>query len=69
MRLINKDEALKCSVMDTGIYTAINMLPAVDAIPVSWLEQHIKDAETLLWIGYASNLKSLLDTWNEVNEE
>ena len=33
-RLINKDEALKCTAMDTEIYSAINMLPAVDAVPV-----------------------------------
>lgn len=43
----------------------IDAQPTVDAIPISWLEQHIKDAETLLWLEYARHLKSLLYTWNE----
>ena len=42
--------------------------PTVDAIPISWLEQHIKDAEALLWLEYAEQLKSLLNTWKEIKK-
>ena len=50
------------------IKTWLDEVQTVDAIPISWLEQHIKDAETLLWLEYARHLKSLLYTWNEKND-
>lgn len=69
MRLIDADKVLKHKTDHDMISThLIYNAPTVDAIPISWLEQHIKDAETLLWLEYARHLKSLLYTWNEKND-
>lgn len=54
------EEVVACEVL-------VENAPTVDAIPIEWIKETIKLAESVLDNEYAEHLKFLLEDWREDN--
>ena len=79
MRLINVDnlhlnlwvpsknnEIVKA--FENSVIDALNRQPTVEAIPIEWIKETIKLAESVQDSKYAEHLRILLEDWREENE-
>ena len=67
--LIKRGQALKCAEHDTETYYALSCLPGVDAIPIKYIDDTLKQWKRDGYSESAEALEILMSNWKTERKE